>query len=64
MIKLADKICNVREVTLDPPHDWSTVRRREYLDWAEAVVGGLRGTNEALERAFDAALGMGRSLVR
>ena len=34
LIKLADKICNVREVTLDPPHDWSTVRRREYLDWA------------------------------
>jgi len=64
LIKLADKICNVREVALDPPHDWSSARRREYFDWAEAVVARLRGTNEALERAFDAALAMGRSLVR
>jgi guanosine-3',5'-bis(diphosphate) 3'-pyrophosphohydrolase len=64
LIKLADKICNVREVTLDPPHDWSTGRRRAYLDWAEAVVASLRGTNEALERAFDLTLGMARSLVR
>jgi len=64
LIKLADKICNVREVALDPPHDWSSARRREYFDWAEAVVARLRGTNEALERTFDAALEMGRSLVR
>jgi len=64
LIKLADKICNVREVALDPPHDWSTARRREYFAWAEAVVAGLRGTNEALERALDEALGMGRSLLR
>jgi guanosine-3',5'-bis(diphosphate) 3'-pyrophosphohydrolase len=64
LIKLADKICNVREVTLNPPLDWSSARRSEYFDWAEAVVARLRGTNEALERAFDATLEMGRSLVR
>ena len=64
LIKLADKICNVREVTLDPPHDWSSARRHEYFDWAEAVVAGLRGTNEALERAFDRTLEIARSLVR
>lgn len=64
LIKLADKICNVREVTLDPPHDWSTVRRCEYLDWAAAVVAGLRGTNEELEHAFDRSAEMARSLIR
>lgn len=63
LIKLADKICNVREVALDPPHDWSTRRRREYLAWAAEVVAGLRGANRALEETFDHALEMARSLV-
>jgi guanosine-3',5'-bis(diphosphate) 3'-pyrophosphohydrolase len=64
LIKLGDKISNVREVAIDPPVDWSAARTREYLDWAEAVVAGLRGTSTALERRFDEALDMGRSLVR
>jgi guanosine-3',5'-bis(diphosphate) 3'-pyrophosphohydrolase len=64
LIKLGDKISNVREVAIDPPVDWPAARKREYLDWAEAVVAGLRGTSAALERKFDEALEMGRSLVR
>lgn len=61
LIKLADKTINVRDVTRDPPHDWPVTRRRDYFDWAEKVIGGLRGTNEKLEAAFDAALADGRS---
>lgn len=60
LIKLGDKICNVREVMHNPPADWSSVRKREYLDWAAAVVAGCRGTNEHLEKEFDAVLEMGR----
>ena len=63
LIKLGDKICNVREVTLNPPADWSSTRKREYLDWAAAVVAGCRGTNGSLERKFDEVLEMGRSLI-
>lgn len=33
LIKLADKVSNVRDVTDRPPSDWSVERRREYLDW-------------------------------
>jgi guanosine-3',5'-bis(diphosphate) 3'-pyrophosphohydrolase len=64
LIKLGDKISNVREVSSDPPVDWPAARRREYLDWAEAGVAGLRGTSAVLERRFDEALAMGRSLTR
>lgn len=59
-VKLADKISNVRAVTETPPADWSLERRRDYLDWAERVVAGLRGCHPALERIYDDALRDGR----
>lgn len=55
-IKIADKICNVRDVTHTPPPNWSLERRREYLRWAEKVVAGCRGSNPDLERRFDEVL--------
>lgn len=53
MIKMADKLCNVLDVTLRPPADWSSERRREYLDWSDRVVAGCRGCNEPLEQKYD-----------
>ena len=55
LVKLADKICNVRDVASSPPHDWPLERRREYFDWARAVVDQMRGTQRKLERLFDEA---------
>jgi GTP diphosphokinase / guanosine-3',5'-bis(diphosphate) 3'-diphosphatase len=55
LVKLADKICNLRDITSSPPVDWSTDRRREYFDWAGSVVDRLRGTHARLEEIFDAA---------
>ena len=52
-IKLADKISNIRDITRNPPDDWDVQRRREYVQWGENVVAGLRGANPELERAFD-----------
>ena len=63
LVKLADKTSNVRDVAENPPRDWSLERRSEYLDWAEAVVAGCRGTNAALERAFDDAIAHGRNVL-
>ncbi len=60
LVKLGDKICNVRDVTHSPPAEWSLERRQEYLDWTEEVVAGCRGTNEALERHYDRLLAEGR----
>lgn len=53
LVKLADKISNLRDIAYSPPADWSSERRREYFDWAIKVVSGMRGTNAALEAAFD-----------
>ncbi len=55
LVKLADKICNLRDIASSPPSDWSAERQREYFDWAKAVVDGLRGINPALEHLFDEA---------
>jgi len=53
LVKLADKICNVRDVANDPPAGWPLERRQEYFDWAKAVVDGLRGVSPVLEAKFD-----------
>ena len=53
LIKLGDKISNIRDVTNNPPDGWDTERRREYVTWGEQVVAGLRGANAELETCFD-----------
>ncbi|OGA19234.1 MAG: phosphohydrolase [Betaproteobacteria bacterium RIFCSPLOWO2_02_FULL_66_14] len=53
LVKLADKICNLRDLRATPPVGWSAKRKREYFDWARRVVDGLRGAHPGLERAFD-----------
>ena len=55
LVKLADKICNVRDVAVHPPAKWDLARRREYFDWAKAVVDRMRGVHPELERRFDEA---------
>jgi GTP diphosphokinase / guanosine-3',5'-bis(diphosphate) 3'-diphosphatase len=52
-VKLADKICNLRDVEQAAPPDWSLARRQEYYDWAKEVVDGLRGEFPLLEAVFD-----------
>ncbi|MBN1876556.1 MAG: bifunctional (p)ppGpp synthetase/guanosine-3',5'-bis(diphosphate) 3'-pyrophosphohydrolase [Anaerolineae bacterium] len=62
-IKLADKIDNVRDVGHNPPVNWTYQRLIAYLDWSEAVVAGLRGTNEKLEVYYDEVLREARQLL-
>ncbi len=62
-IKLADKFNNIYSVTHVPPVDWSIERKRQYLDWGEKVVQGLRGPNPALNALFDETLAEGRRLL-
>lgn len=53
LVKLADKISNLRDIIANPPGDWSLERKRDYFDWAKEVVDQVRGTNPKLERRFD-----------
>ena len=52
-VKLADKICNLRDILASPPAGWSLSRRQKYFDWAKEVVDQARGVNLRLERMFD-----------
>lgn len=53
LIKLAGKICSLRDIVASPPEGWSVERRPEYFDRAKGVVDEIRGTNSGLERNFD-----------
>ena len=55
LIKLADKICNLRDVVDAPPVSWELARRQAYFDWAQKVVEQVRGTHAGLESMFDVA---------
>jgi guanosine-3',5'-bis(diphosphate) 3'-pyrophosphohydrolase len=55
LVKLADKISNLRDVANDPPDGWDLERRCEYFDWANEVIGKLRGVHPGLEHLFDQA---------
>jgi len=60
LIKLGDKIANVADVTHSPPSMWDLARRKEYLDWAAAVVANCPKVNAALEARFAEVLEEGR----
>jgi guanosine-3',5'-bis(diphosphate) 3'-pyrophosphohydrolase len=54
LIKLADKVSNLRAMVEDPPADWSEDDIREYVAWGRKVVdAGCRGIAPALEQQFD-----------
>ena len=53
LVRLADKIANLRDTISHPPAGWSAERKREYFDWAKSVVDRIRGVNPRLERYFD-----------
>lgn len=55
LVKLADKTCNLRDISARRPVKWSLARKRKYQAWAKEVVDQLRGVNPKLERLFDEA---------
>ena len=60
-LKLADKICNIRDICGNSPADWDDDRKSQYVDWAEQVVAGCRGVNPQLESVFDKAISNART---
>jgi guanosine-3',5'-bis(diphosphate) 3'-pyrophosphohydrolase len=60
LVKIADKICNVRDMVTAPP-DWPIERKHEYSEWAGRVVDQMRGTHAKLEELFDAAFVQGQT---
>ena len=54
-LKIADKLCNLREILSSPPADWPLFRKYQYFDWAKAVVDQVRESNPRLAAKFDVA---------
>lgn len=52
LIKIADKICNLRDILASPPADWTRARKREYFDWAKQMMDQVRGVSPVLKRKF------------
>ncbi|MDM8547631.1 HD domain-containing protein [Candidatus Venteria ishoeyi] len=64
-VKLADKICNVYDITHNaPPRNWSQERKHAYLDWSDCVVAGLRGSNAKLEAYYAQIVNTGRERLK
>ncbi|XP_072173916.1 guanosine-3',5'-bis(diphosphate) 3'-pyrophosphohydrolase MESH1-like isoform X1 [Diadema setosum] len=53
LVKLADKLYNLRDLDREVPQGWTQERAQEYFQWASQVVQGLRGSSQALERRLD-----------
>lgn len=53
LIRISDKICNVYDMLYAPPGNWDLKRRKEYIEWANAVVKKIPGTNDGLESHFE-----------
>lgn len=63
LVKIADKLSNIRALEHSPPSDWPPARARAYLDWAEAVVALLPAGADPLRPAFAAQLAASRAAV-
>eukprot|EP01027_Heterolobosea_sp_BB2_P006038 GEZU01009166.1.p1 GENE.GEZU01009166.1~~GEZU01009166.1.p1 ORF type:complete len:190 (-),score=57.45 GEZU01009166.1:45-614(-) len=57
LVKLADKLHNLRSLQSGSPPGWELERVQEYFRWAKQVVDGMRGTNAKLEKLLDDTFG-------
>src|SRR6516225_452830 len=55
ILKLTDKISNLRSLATSPPANWPMQRHSYYVIWTTKVVHGLRATSGLLEQEFDRA---------
>ena len=52
LVKLADKLYNLRDLVTQVPEGWGEERVQEYFFWSAHVIKGLLGSNEMLEKAL------------
>lgn len=56
LVKLADKLYNLRDLQKVTPKGWSDNRVYEYFLWSADVVKQLKGTNKQLEEQLEIVL--------
>jgi guanosine-3',5'-bis(diphosphate) 3'-pyrophosphohydrolase len=55
-IKLADALCNLIDLTEEPPFNWSQTRKENYCRWAQSVTNSLPKVNLPLKQKVDEAI--------
>jgi guanosine-3',5'-bis(diphosphate) 3'-pyrophosphohydrolase len=55
LIKVADKICNLRDLAQSPPKHWTVERKGQYIEWAREVVRALPIPRHRMRRVFERA---------
>jgi hypothetical protein len=55
LVKIADKVSNLRSLRLSPPDGWPPERIVAYVTWAGEVVARCRSASPLLATQFDAA---------
>lgn len=53
LVKLCDKLYNLRDFINDPPEGYTLERIQGYCVWSKMVLAGARGLNAPLEAALD-----------
>ena len=56
LVKLADKLYNLRDLERENPVGWSEERREQYFAWSAQVCSGLVGVNTAIEAEVEKLL--------
>lgn len=63
LIKIADRIANLRSVATEPPRWWPVKRQIQYFEWSLRVVRNLRELNKPLLTLFMQEYGEGLEKV-
>ncbi|KAM9996479.1 hypothetical protein ACTFIY_002686 [Dictyostelium cf. discoideum] len=53
LVKMADKLFNLRDIQTNAPPSWSVDVIQGYFVWAKTVINNLRGQNQWLESQLD-----------
>lgn len=62
ILKLADKISNLRSILTSPPVGWSLERKQQYFQWARQVVSAIQEPNPYLKAEFEKTCKMASQL--
>jgi (p)ppGpp synthase/HD superfamily hydrolase len=56
IIKLADKIANMRSILSSPPAQWNQERKNQYFEWSKQVIARLSSPSPVLIAEFEKTL--------
>ena len=56
LIKVADKICNLKDILWNPPVDWDVLQKEKYRDFAKAVFDSANVSNQFLINLFNSVI--------